>query len=218
MFCFQAVDMWSLLSRLLQRAFALDCACCNSKDQDFGKLIIAHNCSPCVIHYCLYNPECCACRCAAAVCEECSVSLWLWGPLGGGPPAPQSHRRGGEPRSALGIRLGAVIRESTGLPACWEGSSVRHSLICTDGETLSFGDPSKEQIINFITCFPLLMSSVILYKASREQDNFILCTWLEQWLFTTYSYKEIKKILSAASHEHYTRYEMVNLFHLLLAD
>ncbi|XP_058606281.1 tubulin epsilon and delta complex protein 1 isoform X2 [Onychostoma macrolepis] len=30
-----AVDMWSLLSRLLQRAVALDCACGNSKDQDF---------------------------------------------------------------------------------------------------------------------------------------------------------------------------------------
>ncbi|XP_016137838.1 uncharacterized protein C14orf80 homolog isoform X2 [Sinocyclocheilus grahami] len=30
-----AVDMWSLLSRLLQRAFALDCACRDSKDQDF---------------------------------------------------------------------------------------------------------------------------------------------------------------------------------------
>lgn len=176
MFCFQAVDMWSFLSRLLQKAFALDCACRDSKNQDFGKLIIAHNCSPCIMHYCLYNPQCCACRCAAAVCEECSVSLWLWGPLGGGAPVPQSHRRGGEPRSALGIRLGAVIRESTGLPAGWEGSSIRHSLICTEGETLSSGYPSKEQIINLITCFPLLMSSVILCKASREQDNFILCT------------------------------------------
>uniref|UniRef100_A0A8C1BFA9 Tubulin epsilon and delta complex 1 n=1 Tax=Cyprinus carpio carpio TaxID=630221 RepID=A0A8C1BFA9_CYPCA len=30
-----AVDMWSFLSRLLQKAFALDCACRDSKDQDF---------------------------------------------------------------------------------------------------------------------------------------------------------------------------------------
>ncbi len=193
MFCFQAVDMWSLLSGLLQRAFALDCACRNSKDRDFGKLTVAHNCSPCLIHYCLYNPQCCACRCAAAVCEKCSVSLWLWGPLGGGAPALQWQRRGGEPRSAPGFRLGAVIRESPGLPACREGSSIRLPLICTVGESLSFGDPSKEQIIHFITCFPLLMSSVILYKASREQGNFILCTVVHVGRILTFYYSFLFK-------------------------
>lgn len=121
------------------------------------KFIIAHNCSPCVIHYCLYNPQCCACRHAAVVCEECSVALWLWGPVGGGAPASQSHRRGGEPRSAPGVRLGAVIWEPAGLPAGREGSSVRHALICTNGESLSFSDLIKREMTNFNSCFSLLM-------------------------------------------------------------
>lgn len=156
MFCFQAVDMWSLLSRLLQKAFALDCACWDFRDQDYGKLITAHNLSPCAIHYCLYDSQCCACRYAAAVCQECSVLLWLWGPVGGGALVSQSHRRGAEPRFAPGVRLGAVIRESARLHAGWEGSSVWHTLICTIGETLGFGDPIKGQSTNFSNCFYLV--------------------------------------------------------------
>lgn len=40
MFRVQAVDMWSLLSSLLQRVFVLDCACQDSKNKDFGDMFI----------------------------------------------------------------------------------------------------------------------------------------------------------------------------------
>lgn len=85
------------------------------------------------------------------------MALWLWGPVGVGAPAPQLHRQGGEPRSAPGVRLGAVIWESVGLPAGREGSSVRHALICTNGETLSFVDLIKGEMTNFNSCISLLM-------------------------------------------------------------
>ncbi|KAL1258256.1 hypothetical protein QQF64_011500 [Cirrhinus molitorella] len=47
-----ALDMWSLLSRLLQRAFALDCACQDSKDQDFDMQLLFVRSALC---YCGYG-------------------------------------------------------------------------------------------------------------------------------------------------------------------
>lgn len=113
------------------------------------KLIIACNCSPYVMHYCLYYPQCCACRHTAAVCEKCSVLLWLWGSVGGGAHAPESHRGDGEPRSAAGARLAAGIGKSAGLPAGREGLSVRYACFCTNGETWAFGGLIIGAIIKF---------------------------------------------------------------------
>ncbi|XP_026141603.1 tubulin epsilon and delta complex protein 1 isoform X2 [Carassius auratus] len=46
-----AVDMWSLLSGLLQRVFALDCACRDSKDQDVQLLFVRS-----ALSHCGYGP------------------------------------------------------------------------------------------------------------------------------------------------------------------
>ncbi|XP_059376592.1 tubulin epsilon and delta complex protein 1-like [Carassius carassius] len=48
-----AVDMWSLLSGLLQRVFALDCACRDSKDQDFDVQLLFVRSALC---HCGYGP------------------------------------------------------------------------------------------------------------------------------------------------------------------
>ncbi len=52
---------------------------------------------------------------------------------------------------------------------------------------------ARNRLLIFITCFPLLMSSVILYKASREQGNFILCTVVHVGRILTFYYSFLFK-------------------------